>query len=69
MPKYERYPNESPIAAKRRISKNISRDASTAKNPRLPRAGRAGAPATKASLMKGGYNIARNIGETPDIGY
>ena len=61
MPEFEKYANESPEAARRRISKNIQAKG----KPGAPMA-----PRTKSSMMRKGYNFTRNLGgeDLPDIG-
>jgi hypothetical protein len=70
MPRYERYPDESPVAARRRISKNIAKDkgnpgvkdfSPVPKPPKVPPRPRAKNPdeiKTKADLLAG------NLGST-----
>ena len=73
MPRFERYPDESPEAAKRRISKNIAQDKRNPGAPRaVPRAPKSPrAPRTKENMMRRGYNFTRNLGgeDLPDTGY
>ena len=91
MPRYERYPDESPAVAKQRIAKNVAQDKGNpaARPPRPSRPGarpRPGAapvetkgemmgegyeaqPMTRGKRRKPGYNLTRNLGDTPDIGY
>ena len=113
MPEFERYPNESPMAAKKRIAKNVARSSNNPNSRNNPGAvnvpaGVAPRPvgnvppvnvATKPEMMgegypgpvqpesnlswndpnegtpvnskrtKPGYNISKNLGDTPDIGY
>jgi|2_EtaG_2_1085320.scaffolds.fasta_scaffold03122_4 hypothetical protein len=69
MPEFEKYANESPEAARRRIAKNIRAKGNPGAPSVAPMAPRA--PRTKGNLMGKGYNIARNIngGKLPDVGY
>ena len=63
MPEFEKYPNESPEAARRRISKNLKAKGKPSVAPMAPR--------TKSSMMRKGYNFTRNLGgeDLPDTGY
>ena len=67
MPRYERYPDESPEAARRRISKNLQAEGNprvTARPPRVPRAKNPDEVKTKADLLAG------NLGSTiKNMGY
>jgi hypothetical protein len=64
MPKYQRYPNEAPDAARRRISKNVAMDkGNPAAQPGLEEK-----PRLRGKRSKG-YNITKNLGKIPGIGY
>ena len=81
MPRYEKYPNESPAEARARISKNIAQDRGgqrgVAQPPVAPVENRSemmeegyeAVPMTKRPRRRPGYNFTKNLGETPDIGY
>ena len=68
MPIDKPYPNEDPRAAAKRIARNKAK-APTATKGEMMDEGYEAKPMTRGKRRKPGYNLTRNLGNTPDIGY
>ena len=68
MPANRPYPGENPRAAAKRIARNKAQGPTATKGEMMGE-GYEAKPMTRGKRRKPGYNIARNLGNTPDIGY
>ena len=58
-----------PTVDGKKFSYTPAGERAAARARKLPKAAPTAAPKTKSSLMGKGYNITKNLGETPDAGY